>query len=77
MKIVFETVAEIQKASVVATGEFTDNVLASLERMMQLNIETSRSVLEKSSEITLVCLEGYLTRETPFPWNPFIKHGTD
>lgn len=71
MKFVFETVAESQKDALTAAGAFTDNLLVVIERLTQLNIEVSRSAFEKSSELALVCLNGYLSKENPFVRNSF------
>lgn len=65
MKFVFETVAETQNASLEAAGILTDNLLAAIERLVQLNIEASRSVFEHSAELTLVCLK----TDNPFAWH--------
>lgn len=71
MKFIFETVAETQNASLVAAGIFTDNFLAAIERLAQLNIEVTRSVFEKSAEMTVVCLK----TENAFAWHPFKGSG--
>lgn len=71
MKFIFETVAETQNASLVAAGIFTDNFLAAIERLVQLNIEASRNVFEKSAEMTLVCLN----TENAFAWHPLQGSG--
>lgn len=73
MTFVFETVAETQKASLAAVGVFTDNFLVVIEHMTQLNIELTRTALEKSSEMSLYCLEGCLATENPFAWKPFVE----
>ena len=57
MKSVFETVAETHNTSLAAAGIFTDNVLNSIERLAQLNIEFARAAFENSAELTLVFLQ--------------------
>jgi len=71
MKFIFETVAETQNASLVAAATFTDNALAVIERLAQLNIELTRTAFEKSAEMTVVCLK---TRNA-FAWHPFKGSG--
>lgn len=63
MKFLFEKVAESQKDTLTAAGAFTDNLLIVMERLTQLNIEVSRSAFEKSSELALVFLNGYLSKK--------------
>jgi hypothetical protein len=77
MKFVFETVAESQKEVLAAAGAFTDNLLVVIERLTQLNIEVSRSAVEKTSEITMVCLDGCLAKENALVWSPLLKAGAE
>ncbi len=63
MKFLFEKVAESQKDTLTAAGAFTDNLLIVIERLTQLNIEVSQSAFEKSSELALVFLNGYLSKK--------------
>ncbi len=63
MKFLFKKVAESQKDTLTAAGAFTDNLLIVIERLTQLNIEVSRSAFEKSSELALVFLNGYLSKK--------------
>ena len=72
MKFLFEKVAESQKDTLTAAGAFTDNLLIVIERLTQLNMLclslpfvniVSQTAFEKSSELALVFLNGYLSKK--------------
>ena len=77
MKFIFETVAETQQTSLAAAVDFTDSWLIVVERLTRLNIEVSRAALEKSSEMTLLCLESCLSKGNTVAWNSGLESGLE
>lgn len=77
MESIFEMLAETQKTSLAATVDYADNFLIVIERLTQLNIEVARTAFEKSSEMTLLCLEGSLTEGNAHGWNNYVASGAE
>ena len=73
MNFVFETAAETHKSTLAAAGVFAENYLVAIERLTQLNLEVTRTAFERSSELTLACLDACTTTKSPFAWNPLAK----
>lgn len=62
MELFFEAITETQKTSLEAAASFTDTYLIVVERIAQLNIEVARTAFEKSSEMSLLCLESSFSK---------------
>ncbi len=77
MEFIFESFAETQKTSLEAAAGFTDTFMIAVERLTQLNIDVARTAFEKSSEMTLLCLEGCLAEGNAFGWKSGVESGVE
>lgn len=77
MNFMLVTVAETQKNSLAAAVDFTDSWLSVVERLTRLHLEVSRAVVEKSSEVTLLCLQSRLAENHAGAWQTGVESGIE
>lgn len=77
MKFAIETVAATQQTTLAAVGVFTESVLETTERLMQLNIEVTRTAFESSAALAQECLNLYFTTDTGVIPHVFRQLGGD
>lgn len=73
MKSIIETLMETQKISLDAATSYANTYLLFVEQVTQVNIDTSRSALEKSAEVSRFCLEESFDRQGLSAWNTAVQ----
>lgn len=73
MKSIIETIVETQKISLDTATGYANTYLLFVEQITQFNIDATRTALEKSAEVSLLCLEESLAQQNTSGWHTAVQ----
>ncbi len=68
-----KSIIESQKISLDAATNYANTYLLFVEQVTQVNIDTTRSALEKSAEVSRLCLEESLDGQDLSAWQTAVQ----
>ena len=73
MMFFIQTVAETQKSMLAAAGVFAESVLSTTGRVMELDIELTRTAVETSADVARECIDACLVKDNLLSPNVLLR----